>query len=104
MSRIVPLGQAVKSTLTTISGWRVPRNEPRIVRTLPHDPEAFTQGLAYFDGDLYESSGKIPHSTLRRLDVRDGSIKRTISIKNDFAEGIAIQGNLLYVLSWKTGR
>jgi glutamine cyclotransferase len=75
-----------------------------IVRTLPHDTNAFTQGLAYLNGDLYESSGGQPHSSLRCLDTRDGAIKNEIAIENDFAEGIAIWGSLIYMLSWKSGR
>jgi glutaminyl-peptide cyclotransferase len=100
----IPVKQAIKSTLAAVTHWRVPRVKPRIVRTLQHDPEAFTQGLAYLNGNLYEASGKRPHSSLRCLDASSGQIDRTIIIPNDFAEGIAIQGNLLYQLSWKSER
>jgi glutamine cyclotransferase len=103
MSALLPPKRAVRSLLSVISRWHVPRVEPVILRTLPHDADAFTQGLAYLNGDLYESSGKQPHSSLRRLDIRNGSTKKAISIRNDFAEGIAIQDNLLYMLSWKSG-
>ena len=102
MSAIVPLKRAVKSTLAAISHWRVPRVEPVIVRTIPHDRSAFTQGLAYAHGLLYESCGSRRDSCIRCLNSFDGEVRKTVSIANDFGEGIAIHGELLYHLSWKS--
>jgi glutamine cyclotransferase len=104
MQPIAPLKQAVTSKIRAIQRWRVPRIQPVIVRALPHDPTAFTQGLVLFDGVLYESSGGHADSKLHCIDLADGQVRKTVVISNDFAEGIAVYGNRLYQLSWKSGR
>lgn len=102
MSPIAPLKRAVKSTLGAISRWRIPSVKPVIVRTLPHDPTMSTQGLAYDQGFLYESSGWHSNSSLVCHRVADWSIHSSVSIPNDFAEGIAICQGRLYQISWKS--
>jgi glutamine cyclotransferase len=104
MSAIVTMKRAVKSTIRAISRWRIPRAEPIIVRTLPHDRTSFTQGLAHANGTLYESSGDHQRSKLCSIDLGMGHVQKTVSIPNDFAEGIAIYDNRLYQLSWKSER
>ena len=47
----------------------------RVVRTLPHDRAAFTQGLLLFEGKLYESTGLLGESTLRRVDPDSGVVE-----------------------------
>jgi glutamine cyclotransferase len=81
----------------------VPRVVPQVIRTLPHDAEAFTQGLAYRNGMLYESTGGYRSSSLREIDTHNGKVIRQIVIPNEFAEGIAILNDRLYQLSWKSG-
>ena len=103
MSAIVPLKRAVKSTLTAISHWRVPRVEPIIVKTMEHDTAAFTQGLAHCGGHLYESTGGETNSMLRRLNADSGCVEAVVSIHDDYAEGIAIVDDRLFQLSWKSG-
>jgi glutamine cyclotransferase len=102
VSRIAPLKRAVKSTIVAISQWRIPTVAPIVVRTLPHDPETFTQGLAYDGGFLYESSGSHDKSNLVCRRVADWSIQARVSIPNDFAEGIAICQDRLYQINWKS--
>ena len=87
-----------------ILGWQVPRVVPQIVRKLPHDTCAFTQGLAYHNGLLYESTGGEATSSLRVLDPRDGTLLRQRAVPEYFGEGIAIVNDRLYQLSWKSGR
>ena len=62
----------------------------------PHDPTAFTQGLAYHEGFFYEGTGLYGRSSLRRVNVEDGEIldRRDLS-KEFFGEGIAILGKNL---------
>jgi glutaminyl-peptide cyclotransferase len=83
--------------------YRVPRTTPLIVRELPHDVQAFTQGLAYRGGLLYESTGG-KSSSLRSVDPSDGTVQRLIPVANDFAEGIAILDDSLFQLSWHRER
>ncbi len=83
--------------------YSVPRVVPQVCRSLPHDTAAFTQGLCYYDGVLYESTGLEPGSSLRRIDPRDGKLQQVLSVEGDFAEGIAVLRGELYQLSWKRG-
>ncbi len=83
--------------------WGVPTDVPRIVRTLPHDPQAYTQGLLYREGQLYESTGGHHASSLRTIDPANGAVQRIVNVKGDFAEGIAALGERLYQVAWKSG-
>ncbi len=74
----------------------------RVVRTLPHDPDAFTQGLLFHDGKLYESTGLYGQSTLREVNLETGEILRQHKLPRDlFGEGLAIYSNRLYQLTWR---
>ena len=69
--------------------------------TLPHDPQAFTQGLLIHQGELYESTGQ-DSSWIGVVDVRSGKANRKVILDNKyFGEGIAILNNKLYQLTWK---
>lgn len=81
----------------------VPRVVPTVKRTLPHDPTAFTQGLAYFDGRLYESTGTETNSSLRCIDPDNGRLLHVVPVPDDFCEGIAQWNGRLYQLSWQGG-
>jgi glutaminyl-peptide cyclotransferase len=77
-----------------------------VVRTLPHDPAAFTQGLVYADGQFYESTGLNGESTLRRVEIDTGKVLQRRALDPQyFAEGLALVGDELLQLTWqhKTG-
>jgi glutamine cyclotransferase len=81
-----------------------PIREARIVREYPHDPEAFTQGLLYHDGLLYESTGLRGRSTLREVDPGTGVPRRVHRLPDDrFGEGLALLGERLVQLTWRSG-
>lgn len=76
-----------------------------VVNVYPHDPGAFTQGLIFKDGFLYESTGRYGHSSLRKVSLADGKvIKQRVITKKIFAEGLATDGHRLLQLSWKAGK
>jgi glutamine cyclotransferase len=76
-----------------------------VVRSYPHDRSAFTQGLIWRDGALYESTGLVGRSSLRRVDLATGSvIQQAIVPAPYFAEGLADVGNRLFQLTWQHGR
>jgi glutamine cyclotransferase len=76
-----------------------------VVNGWPHDPQAFTQGLAFRNGYLYESTGLYGRSTLRRVDLRTGAVLKSVPIPDDcFAEGMTILGNRIYLLTWREER
>ena len=73
-----------------------------IVKTYPHDPKAFTQGLVFRDGFLYESTGQEGESTLRKVNLDTGKVVQKHDLPGEvFAEGIAIMGDKIYQLSWR---
>ena len=75
-----------------------------VVRTRPHDPEAFTQGLAYVDGVLFESTGRFP-STIRRVSLDDGAVQQRIELApNLFGEGLTEVDGRLITLTWQNGK
>jgi glutaminyl-peptide cyclotransferase len=78
----------------------VPVVRPVVLDTLPHDPEAFTQGLAYKKGYLYESTGLYGESSLRKMAL-DGKILHRINMPKIFAEGITILDDELVMLTWR---
>ena len=75
----------------------------RIVHTYPHDQQAFTQGLFYVDGHLYESTGKEGRSSLREEDLETGRILRMQLVSDKyFAEGLTDWKNTLVQLTWQS--
>ena len=73
-------------------------------RTLPHDPEAYTQGLLVRDGVLFESTGRYGKSELRRVDAATGRVLRSHALSEEhFGEGLALVGDRLVQLTWKAG-
>jgi glutamine cyclotransferase len=75
----------------------------RIVHTYPHDPGAFTQGLLFADGHLYESTGLEGRSSLRMVDLDSGRILQSVPVPSQyFAEGLAAWGSTLIQLTWQS--
>jgi glutamine cyclotransferase len=75
-----------------------------VVNVYPHDSEAFTQGLVYKDGYLFESTGLFGKSSLRKVKLKTGEVLQIISIdRKYFSEGLAANNNQLVQLSWKSG-
>ena len=74
----------------------------RIVNTYPHDRAAFTQGLVYRSGELYEGTGLYGQSTLRRVDLSTGDVREKVTLGSDyFGEGIAVLTDRIYQLTWR---
>ena len=77
----------------------------KVHRTLPHDTSAYTQGLLWWDGKLYESTGQYGTSDLRRLDPATGAVEQRVDIEAAyFGEGLARVGDQLIMLTWKAQR
>lgn len=76
----------------------------RVLRKYPHDPEAFTQGLIWHEGVMYESTGQYGRSSLRKVRLEDGKVLRQRKIDPSlFGEGLARVGNRLFQLTWRAG-
>ncbi len=72
----------------------------------PHDPSAFTQGLEYYKGKLYEGTGEYGKSRLRIVDLKSGLVEKDHLLidKSIFGEGITIFKNKLYQLTWQNNK
>ena len=76
--------------------------EIEILTTTEHDEGAFTQGLLFHQGKLYESTGRFDNSSLRELNL-EGDILRSVNLSSDvFGEGLTIHNNTLIQLTWKS--
>lgn len=75
-----------------------------VIETYPHDSQAYTQGLLWHDGSLFESTGQYGHSSLRRVDRDSGQVVESRSLSDDhFGEGLARVGDRLIQLTWQKG-
>ena len=88
------------------SAWAqddVPRFGYRIVKTYPHDINAFTQGLVFEDGYLFEGTGKNGQSSLSKVNLDDGRVMQSTPLnRRYFGEGIEILGDKIYQLTWRS--
>ena len=83
----------------------VPRLIPEVINVFPHDSQAFTQGLLWDGGFLYESTGLWGQSSLRRVDIESGMPLDTVAVDETyFAEGLERVGGRLIQLTWQAGR
>jgi glutamine cyclotransferase len=90
------------STMEAKVPTRTPRFSFKVVKAFPHDPTAFTQGLVFADGILYESTGLRGYSTLRKVRPETGEVIQKIEVESRyFAEGLALVGNELLQLTWE---
>ncbi len=75
------------------------------VATYPHDPEAFTQGLAFSGGYLYEGTGITGRSSLRQVELETGRVVKGLHLPTDlYGEGITILGDRVFQLTWQSHR
>ena len=78
----------------------------KIEGVYPHDPKAFTQGLEFYKGKLYEGTGEWGTSNLRIVDIKSGAIEKNYLIPDSsvFGEGITIFKNKIYQLTWQNNK
>ncbi len=74
-----------------------------VVKVYPHDANAFTEGLVFDGGFLYESTGLYGNSSLRRVDLETGGVLQLLSLQPQyFGEGIAVVGDKIVQLTWQS--
>ena len=82
---------------------RPPEYTFELVRQFPHDSTAFTQGFTYYNGFLYEGTGRQGQSSLRQIDLETGRIVRKAELAPElFGEGIAVLGGEVMQLTWQS--
>ncbi len=88
-----------------LSAEQVPEVSWELIADYPHDPQAFTQGLLYHQGALYESTGEYGESTVRKVELESGRVLQRHELEDEFfAEGLALFKDRLYQLTWREGR
>ena len=88
--------------ITIISSVKPTLYTYKILKSYPHDIDAYTQGLEFFNDTLYESTGQYKSSSLRKTNYKTGEIYQNIPLPNQyFGEGITILNNKIYQLTWK---
>ncbi|MEM9896794.1 MAG: glutaminyl-peptide cyclotransferase [Bacteroidota bacterium] len=77
----------------------------RVVTTMPHDTEDYTQGLLILNGYLYESTGQRGKSTLKKKSLQTGETLQTVNLDDSFfGEGLAVFQDQFYQLTWTSGK
>jgi glutamine cyclotransferase len=90
----------------SVPGWAQPApvHTYKVVKTYPHDPTAYTEGLEFHGGELWESTGLNGSSSIRRVDLATGKILEIHPLSTlYFGEGITFFGNRLYQLTYQSG-
>lgn len=101
--RLLPLALALLlATACQQSAPAAPVLPHRVVKRYAHDPNAFTQGLVFHEGALYESTGQYGQSSLRKVELATGKIQQIRLLPSDvFGEGLALVGDRLFQLTWR---
>ncbi|MFC1661197.1 glutaminyl-peptide cyclotransferase [Gemmatimonadota bacterium] len=100
---LLPLVLLLWCTLACDRGART--QEYEVLRTLPHDSLAYTQGLVYHDGFLFESTGRRGSSSVRKVRIETGEVLQLTAVPEEyFGEGLALAGSELFQLTWQSGR
>ncbi len=87
----------------TAGSGATPVDTYRVVQTYPHDPTAFTQGLIFVDGALYEGTGLNGQSSLRRVELETGRVLQQRDLAPEyFGEGITLFGDRIFQLTWQS--
>ena len=99
--------------MTRVPGFAAWQSSPRqtlpvygvtIVKAYPHDRDAFTEGLLYLDGFLYEGTGLTGRSSIRKVKLETGEVVQRHDLAPQyFGEGIAVWGSDLFELTWQSG-
>jgi hypothetical protein len=102
---LTALGPLLTQSSLQIQPRRPPEYTFKIIRAFPHDPTAFTQGLAYRNGFLYEGTGLNGRSSLRKVRLETGEVVQRLDLAPEFfGEGITLRKNEVVQLTWQSHR
>lgn len=101
---VIVVGSVVVWAMTAFSGLQVVEIPYEVVAEYPHDSSAFTQGLLYHQGYLYESTGQYGESTVRKVEIKSGQVLASTPLRDQyFGEGLTMVGDQFFQLTWKSG-
>ncbi len=98
--------QKTTSSITILNNQAPKIYKFKIINEYPHDITSYTQGLEFYNGKLYESTGQYKESKLRQVDYKTGEVIKNINLADAyFGEGLTVLEDKIYVLTWraKTG-
>ncbi len=100
--RLLLTALSLAVTVSCADSSTAPRYSARIVKTFPHDTGAFTQGLEFNNGALYESTGMVGYSGIRKVNLETGKVLQQLRVNPPFfGEGITIINGQLIQLTWQ---
>lgn len=92
----------ISTTITILNNERPKIYGYKIVNEYPHDITSYTQGLEFYNDELYESTGQYGESKLRKVDYKTGNVLKNVNLANQyFGEGLTILNNNIYQLTWQ---
>jgi glutamine cyclotransferase len=101
---VAPVDISPNETSRPVMAPAIEELRPRIIRKYPHATDAFTQGLIWHEGVMYESTGQYGQSSLRRVRLEDGEVlSQRMMEPRFFGEGLALVGDRLIQLTWRSG-
>ncbi|WP_418513398.1 glutaminyl-peptide cyclotransferase [Corallibacter sp.] len=96
--------QTIVDTITILNNTTPKIYSYKIINEYPHDITSYTQGLEFYNGELYESTGQYNESKLRKVDYKTGEILKNTNLPNEyFGEGLTILNDKVYQLTWRSG-
>src|SRR5215475_4775281 len=102
-SRVALAASLLLATAAGVCRAAVPVYTYEVVHTFPHDIHAFTEGLLYYKGFLYESTGLNKQSSIRKVQLQTGKVLQKIDIAPQyFGEGIVIWDRHVIGLTWQS--
>ncbi len=94
--------QVVSTPITILNSVSPKVYSYKIVKEYPHDITSYTQGLEFFNNNLYESTGQYKTSKLRHIDYKTGKSIKDVDLANEyFGEGLTILNEKIYQLTWQ---
>lgn len=102
-STVAPTPADPEALAIPAAGETTPVYGYRVINSFPHDPGAFTQGLVYTDGILYEGTGYWGLSSLRKVELETGQILQSVPLPSPgtFGEGITVWEDRIVQLNWR---
>ena len=96
--------QTVSQKLTVLNNATPKVYTYKIINEYPHDITSYTQGLEFYNNELYESTGQRGESKLRKVNYKTGEVLKNIDLENAyFGEGLTVLNNKVYQLTWQSG-
>lgn len=94
--------EELSTSITILNNERPKIYGYKIINEYPHDITSYTQGLEFYNGELYESTGQYGESKLRKVDYKTGNVLKNVNLSNQyFAEGLTILNDNIYQLTWR---